>query len=166
MTLPIRMTNFLYRFLHKFCAIIVAISSIAVTQSCTKTSDKEENIYFIFGNASGSQELPPVSTSGTGVLNGSYDVADHTLNYSISWSGLSGAVTAVNLHGPANIGASADIVAELPVKITSPSGHLSGSILTDDLIRKTLIDGNVYYTISTLMHPDGEIRGQVNAVRE
>src|SRR5438105_11394681 len=162
MTLTIPMSNFSY----KVCAIIVAVSFLALTQSCTRTSNEEENIYFIFGNASGFQELPPVSTSGTGALDGTYDVTDHALNYSISWSGLSGVVTAINLHGPANIGASADVMVELPVKINSPAGHFSGSILTDDLIRKTLIDGKVYYTISTSTHPDGEIRGQVNAVRE
>ena len=118
MTLTIPMSNFSY----KACAIIVAVSLLALTQSCTRTSGEEENIYFIFGNATGFQELPPVSTSGTGSLDGTYDVTDHALNYSISWSGLSGVVTAINLHGPANIGASADVMVELPVKINSPAG--------------------------------------------
>jgi hypothetical protein len=160
MTTTIRMTNFLWR----GCVIIIAISSMALTQSCTRTSDKEENIYFIFGNASGIQQVPPVSTPGTGTLDGTYDVTKHKLNYSISWSGLSSAVTAISLHGPANIGASADVVAELPVNVKSPTGHLSGSLPTDDLMTKTLVDGNVYYTISTSTYPDGEIRGQVIAV--
>jgi len=156
------MTNFLY----KACVTGIGISFLALTQSCTRTSDNEENIYFIFGNASGSQQVPPVSTTGTGTLNGTYDATNHTLTYTINWSGLSGAVTAINFHGPANIGSSADVVAELPVNMKSSTGHLSGSIPTDDLIRKTLVDGNVYYTISTSMHPDGEIRGQVIAVHE
>ena len=162
MTLPIPVTNFLY----KSCATSFAILFLGFTLSCTKTSDKDESIYFIFGNASGLQQLPQVSTPGTGTLNGTFDVTNHTLNYSISWNGLLGAVTAIGLHGPANIGASADVLTELPVNIKSPTGHASGSVSTDDLMRKLLVDGRVYYTISTSVYPDGEIRGQVIAVHE
>jgi hypothetical protein len=151
---------------HRSCFAGVLIFFLAFTQSCTRTKDRDENVYYLFGSASGSQQTPPVSTPASAKLQGTGDVGAHTLEYSISWSGMSANVTAVNLHGPAAVGASAEIMAELPVDMHSATGHISGWLMTDELLMKYLLDGNVYYSISTSRFPDGEIRGQVFVVHE
>ena len=50
---------------------------------------------------SGSSEVPPTTSKGTGTCTASYDPATKTLTWEGSFSGLSGPATAAHFHGPA-----------------------------------------------------------------
>ena len=148
------------------CFLYLVAFLFALINSCTKSSDKDENAYVLFGNASGSQEVPQVGTQATASLDGTFNIDNHSLEYIVSWSGLSGNVTAINFHGPAGVGGTAEVLVKLPVHINSATGKASGSIVAGDLVTDDLLNGNIYYNISTLNYPNGEIRGQVIAMRE
>ena len=50
---------------------------------------------------SGSQEVPPVQTSGTGTADLTYDPSTRVVTWTIIYSGLSGTATMAHFHGPA-----------------------------------------------------------------
>src|SRR5688572_14304247 len=72
--------------------------------SCTKDDNGNAETYTTTGNASGSQQNPAVTTTGTSSLTGSYNATTNNWQYTITWSTLTSAATAVQLYGPADIG--------------------------------------------------------------
>ena len=122
--------------------------------------------YSLSGNASGSQEVPAVTTSATGSLSGTYNSGTNTLNYNITWTGLSNVVTGIHFHGPALVGAEAGVIHGLTITTNGVGGTSSGSLVIADSTESHLLAGKLYYNIHTALNPDGEIRGQVTATAE
>lgn len=146
----------------------IILSAALVLASCdNKDDDLDVNnrTYTLSGNASGSQEVPAVTTSATATLNGSYNANTNMLNYTITWTGLSNIVTNAHFHGPAAAGVNAGAMHSLNLTVNGVSGTASGSILVADSTEVHLLSGKVYYNLHTALHPTGEIRGQVTATR-
>jgi len=105
----------------------------------------------------GASQVPPVDTAGAGKADVTYDDAGKTLTWTITYSGLSGPVTAAHFHGPAGEGENADPM----VTIKQLDSPMKGSAtLTEDQF-KALTGGKMYINVHTAKYPDGEIRGQV-----
>jgi len=153
-----------FRFFNKaFLAATVLASAILIT-SCEKDSvDDDDDMFTVSGNASGSQEVPAVATAGTATLTGTYNSDNNRLDYTINWSGISGAVTVAHFHGPAAAGVSASPVVDIIVTVNGVSGTASGSTTLTSEVESYLLAGTLYYNIHTAAHIDGEIRGQVTA---
>jgi hypothetical protein len=97
--------------------------------------------------------------TGLGYVTAQYDAATLTLQWHITYSGLSGPVMAAHFHGPATPGMDAPPVVPIPPPLTSP---IDGSAkLTLDQVSQ-LLGGLYYVNIHTQAFPNGEIRGQVN----
>jgi len=104
----------------------------------------------------GAQEVPPSGSPATGfgcfVLN-----PDNTLDYMVSYTGLTGAETAAHIHGPAPVGANAGVV--FPFLVGTPKigtfGPLTAAQVAD------LSNGLYYVNIHSNVNPGGEIRGQI-----
>jgi hypothetical protein len=144
----------------------VIIATTLLVTSCYKNKDYTNNnssTYALSGNASGAQEVPSNTTMGTATLTGSYNASTNSLQYNISWSGLTGAATAMHFHGPAAIGVSANVLVGLDITTNGISGNGMGTITVSDDFEKALLAGQVYYNIHTALYPAGEIRGQVTA---
>ena len=120
-----------------------------------------------FVSLSGAQEVPPVTTSGTG--NGwvlvSTDLS--TLTYYVAYSGLSGPAVAAHIHTGAT-GVNGGIILPLAVGPSPMVGTLtatnftpSGTITTFAEAVAAIQAGNTYVNIHTAAHPGGEIRGQI-----
>lgn len=111
----------------------------------------------------GSQEVPPVMTNGSGTLDVSYDKTSKTLTYSAQWSGLSDSAAMMHFHGPAEKGKNASVVYPIPNFTPGTSGTASGTVKLDEVKLKEaeLLGGKWYYNIHTKTHPAGELRGQV-----
>lgn len=103
------------------------------------------------------QEVPPVSSPGTGRLEGSLDKATNTLNWRITYSGLTGPATAGHFHGPASRGQNAGVV----VPFANPASPIQGQRTLTAAQVEDLMAGRWYVNIHTAAHPAGEIRGQV-----
>lgn len=109
----------------------------------------------------GAQQVPPVTTSGSGTANMAFDPATRELTWSISFSGLSSAATMAHIHGPAAQGANAGVEVWLSKKGTPPTSPFSGSAKLTEAQAKQLLAGQTYVNIHTKTHPAGEIRGQI-----
>jgi len=112
-------------------------------------------------NLSGGEQVPPVTTSGSGKADLTYDAATRTVTWSVSFNGLSGPATMAHFHGPAAAGANASVTIWLSKKGEPADSPLKGeATLTPDQA-KEFAAGQWYVNVHTKDHPAGEIRGQV-----
>lgn len=149
-------------FRNTFFASIL-LSGILLMSSCEKDDDNDINddTYAVSGDASGSQENPAVTTSGTATLSGTYNASSNKLDYTINWTGISGTATMIHFHAPASVGVNASVITDLTISTNGISGQSKGSVTLSETEESYLLSGQVYYNIHTLQYPDGEIRGQV-----
>lgn len=105
-----------------------------------------------------SETSPPVGATGEGQARMTVDEATHSAKYFVTWDGLSGAATAVNIHR-------APVGQDGPTVFTIPSnggsmlmGRWTGMSEQDVAAAKA---GNLYIDIVTGSNPTGEIRGQL-----
>jgi len=144
----------------------LALCVAGIMTSCDKDDDDNNppnQMYTISGNASGSQEVPAVTTTATGTLTGSYNATSNLLTYTISWNGLSGNITSANFYGPALSGVSAGSINNITIGTNGITGSTSGTITLADSTESHLLAGKLYYNLLTAAHTTGEIRGQVVA---
>jgi hypothetical protein len=103
-------------------------------------------------------EVPANTSAGTGTADIDYDPASKKLSWKVTYSGLSGPVTAAHFHGPAAAGANAGVAVAIPNATSSP---VEGSATLTDAQAADLTSGKYYINIHTAANPGGEIRGQV-----
>lgn len=112
------------------------------------------------------QEVPaPQPVAGAiGVAVFDLNSAGTELSYSITVTGLSGAISAAHIHGPADPGTSASPVRTL----TFTGNHASGVWKNTDTqplsaaLVEALKAGRLYVNIHTALNGGGEIRGNIN----
>ena len=111
---------------------------------------------------SGQNQVPAVDTQGTGTADFRYNPTTHKLTWSISYSGLSGPVTAAHIHSGAS-GANGKVLVPLTKKgsMDNASPIKGSATLTEDQA-KELMSGNTYVNVHTADHKGGEIRGQIS----
>ena len=96
------------------------------------------------------------------------------MTWSVTWSGLTGAVSLMHIHGLAPRGYNAPVVyniiaASNALALPNPTlypatGKFSGTVLADGFIIKEqdLLNGLYYMNIHTAANGGGEIRGQIS----
>ncbi len=119
----------------------------------------------VTASLTGGAEVPPVTTTATG---SALVVIYHsgTINYQVTYSGLSGAVTLADIAVGApgtNGGVVFPLVVGNPVLGTSSAGNFTatGSITTYGLAITEMVAGNTYVNLHTATNVGGEIRGQL-----
>ena len=110
---------------------------------------------------SGSAQVPPVSTSGTGTADLTYDPATRVLTWSVAFSGMSSAVTMAHFHGPAPAGKNAGVQIWISKRGTPPTSPITGSATLTPAQATMLMADEFYINVHSKDHPAGEIRGQV-----
>jgi hypothetical protein len=159
---------------------VLALVAIAVS-ACERLTETEQRQQLSAELRGDSVKPTLVSSTGTGSLSATlaYLNGEASLQYSLSFSGLTGTATAVHLHGPA----SADNVGELLVDLASlpagstgavtlggVAGTASGTLdlatpmsstVSGDSLHVLLDAGQVYVDVHTSAHVGGEIRGQI-----
>jgi hypothetical protein len=118
---------------------------------------------------SGSEEVPPVQTDATGVIEITPMGAD-SIAYSVNATNIEG-VTAGHMH-LGKQGENGPIVATLfnydsPMNGVSESGTITADKLEGPMagmqisdLAAAAVNGTIYFNIHTEQNPDGEIRGQ------
>ena len=130
---------------------ILAAASVLFAAYCGTAISQELKIAL-----SGSQEIPPVTTSasGTGIINVG---AEKSVRGSVTVSGLS--PTAVHIH-EAPAGKNGPIV--IPLTQTGPDvWSVPENIKLTDAQFESFKAGNLYYNVHTVANKGGEIRGQI-----
>lgn len=103
-------------------------------------------------------EVPPNDSAATGTFDATFDTATNVLQYKMTYSGMSGPVTAAHLHGPAAPGANAGVAVPFAPPLASP---IEGKATLSADQAKDLLAGQYYVNVHTAKNPGGEIRGQV-----
>lgn len=107
-------------------------------------------------------ELAPadgVDSEGMGSGEFTFNPADNTLEYTVTYAGLTGPAGAAHIHGPAEAGESAGVV----IPFADPASPISGTAtLTDEQVEE-LMNGMYYVNVHTEAYGAGEIRGQITA---
>ena len=102
----------------------------------------------------GTQENPAVTTNGIGT--GAFAWDAYGLQYRVTVSGLSGAISAAHFHNAA-AGTNGGVVQATPFTGATSAGNWA---ITSALL-KELLAGKIYFNVHTAANPGGEIRGQV-----
>ena len=110
---------------------------------------------------SGSQEVPPKPGAGSGSVKTTLDKEARKLTWVVTYSGLSGPLTAGHFHGPASAGQNAGVVVPFSGNLTSP---IEGSATLTEAQMTDLLAGKWYANLHTAANPAGEIRGQVSGL--
>lgn len=103
------------------------------------------------------QETTPNASTGKGWATATVDTAANTLSYYISYSGLTGAVTAAHFHGNRLHGASGGV----KVGLTATASPMSGTVSYLQADESALLSGQFYVNLHTAANGGGEIRGQL-----
>ncbi len=143
------------------------------TTGCMKNADKRITREFVNTGIvlSGAQETPAVPSTALGTMNVFYSRETRTLSYTLNWSGLTGNVAAMHIHGLSPTGFIAGIVqtfstssiVRCPTINNTTCGSFSGTLFVDGVVVKEndLLNGFYYLNIHTAAYPGGEIRGQI-----
>ena len=107
----------------------------------------------------GGQEVPAVTTGGSGTIDTTFDKSTNVLTWTVTYSGLSGPVTAGHFHGPAAAGANAGVAVPFTGDLSSP---IRGKATLTAAQAADLTAGRWYVNLHTAKHPGGEIRGQLS----
>jgi hypothetical protein len=106
----------------------------------------------------GASEVPPKTTSGKGDATVALDTTTKTIEYTVTFSGLTGPATMAHIHGPAAVGSNAGVVVPLGNNPTSP---IKGTATLNNQQMADLEAGKYYVNVHTSANPGGEIRGQL-----
>lgn len=129
-------------------ALCVLASSAAFADTVALKADLEP-----------SSEVPPRVSHGHGMLNATFDTSTKSLNWTITYEGLSTPVTAAHFHGPAPVGQNAGV--QVPIPKSELASPIKGSATLNEKQVTDLMAGQWYFNIHTQQNPSGEIRGQV-----
>jgi hypothetical protein len=115
------------------------------------------------GVLSGAAEVPPVTSSGTGVAMAELNPAEDQLTVSVSWTGMTSNTAAGHIHGPAAVGVGdADVIFDLTPPTTAMSGEVIGRTFAITSGQVAQLRQSLYYVnIHSGDHPTGELRAQL-----
>ena len=141
--------------------ILTAICALALSAACAAPAFAAPEK--VTASLTPSAEVPsPKDAHGKGELTGTYDPDTKKLEFTVTYSGLTGPATMAHLHAPAPTGKAADV--EIPVK-GSVESPIQGDYTLSDAQAKNLADGMTYFNVHTKTNPKGELRGQMLMVK-
>jgi hypothetical protein len=109
---------------------------------------------------SGAEQVPPVTTTGKGSADLTWDPSTRVVTWDITDSGLTGPVTMAHFHNGAE-GKNGPVVIWLTQKNTEATGGIKGDATLTPEQAQQFEAGDWYINVHTKDHPAGEIRGQV-----
>ena len=128
-------------------ACLLAVSAHAETIKFSATMNASTEVP--------AKSVPAAAGSATATL----DTETRKLDYTASWSGLTGPATMAHFHGPADPGKNAGV--QVKLGDANPTSPATGSAtLTEEQVTQ-LTAGQWYANVHTAANPGGEIRGQL-----
>lgn len=146
-------------------SILFAFVLTAGFIACSKNNDdsKFPTMYNTSGAGSGGQPVPPVTTSGSASVTGTYNKQKNNWQYSLNWTSLSSAVTVVEVHSPATVSVNGNLLFSLVFTTAAGIGLATGNVTLTPAQEDFLLSGETYFAILTTTNIAGEIRGQIAA---
>ncbi|MBI5056512.1 MAG: CHRD domain-containing protein [Nitrospirae bacterium] len=130
----------------------------------TTNLDGEIRGQIVFAELSGAQEVPAVTTSGSGTYDITVNTGTGEISGTVTFSGLSSNASVAHIHQAA-AGAVGPVIVSLEGGAGATSGVWTiptGTILTAEQITAYQANG-LYFNVHSTINPSGEIRGQIIA---
>jgi hypothetical protein len=147
------------------CAVLITSLFFA---GCKKDDDDEPEslIKKVTVQMTGAQEVPPVTTSGSGTAEISYDPTIKVIAYKLTWQLGSPSSTTTNMHfhgsETGSDAVSSGVVIPITGFSTGSSGTLTGTTpALTDVQAAQLLAGKWYVNIHSSIYPAGELRGNI-----
>lgn len=149
------------KFINKYKLFFIAILCAAVVFASCKSDDTQA---FETKQLLGSNEAPPVTTSGSGTLDGNYNTKTKEITLDLKWSlgNKDDTTTMGHIHKGA-VGVSGPVVIPftgLPKGSTDQQFNFVSQPLTAEQ-EEDLKAGSYYVNIHSTTHPGGELRAQL-----
>jgi len=126
-----------------------------------------QSLQFLGGTLRGANEVPGVTTNGTGTAQVLVDRGGHAIYYQIDYSGLSGPLAAAHIHVGAP-GSNGPVMLPLVVADGTLVGTLTQSSFQSTAQAPTWADalaairsGNAYVNLHSAANPGGEVRANL-----
>lgn len=149
-------------------AVLMAAIVVSATALACGSDDKiitPTTLTFV-ATLNGAAESPAKNVPGTGTA--TIIKSGGTYTYTITFSGMTGAVAAGHIHGPAPVGANANVIVPFNVTGAGTTGTITGTFtstntatISNDSLDVLMKTGNAYVNLHTQANPGGEIRGQL-----
>jgi hypothetical protein len=157
--------------------VVVAMLGFLNVSRQAVAYDRDKSIK---ANLSGYEEVPTLSSPGSGQLRGHISGDDSSIAYELSYQDLEGTPLAAHIHLGArgtNGGVAAFLCGGGGKPPCPPAGSVSGTIVAADVIGpagqgiapgefeeflKAIRAGATYANVHTSLRPGGEIRGQID----
>ncbi|MEI7585170.1 MAG: CHRD domain-containing protein [Runella sp.] len=136
--------------------LFVALFTVGVMVGCSDKGPHTNPEVKFEATLNGANEVPAVTSSATGRMDGTYNKDTKTLNYTITHSGLT--PIAGHFHSGQSFEAG-PVVFNFGTALTSP---ISGTWTLNQQQENLLFAGLLYANLHTATNRGGEIRGQVN----
>lgn len=151
--------------MKSFFPSLMLLAGLFTATACSKTdsSTPVPAPLTVSGTLTGSQEVPAVTSAGTGTLTGTYDQATKVLNYSVTYSGITPTIGHFHIGAP---GVKGPVSLPFAFNNATKDGFVSPitgtATLTSDQADALL--GNAFYAnLHTVANPGGEIRADATA---
>ncbi|MBK6867952.1 MAG: CHRD domain-containing protein [Burkholderiales bacterium] len=127
----------------------------------TASPNPQAHLVTLTTRLDGASVMPPARSNATGQLDALYDSNTRLLRWKTSWSALSGPITAVQFHGPAEYGQTGPVTMVWPAPF-GPTYEGRATLTPQQAV--DLLDGRWYVNVFTAPYPSGELRGQLRVV--
>ncbi len=138
------------------CGAALALLVVSATAIATFPASAATVEYM--AELKGPTEVPATDSKGTGQLTATFDTASKKLQWTVTYSGLTGPATMAHFHGPADAKTAAPVMIPITGSLAAP---IKGEATLTDAQAQALTEGKMYFNIHTAEHKPGEIRGQV-----
>jgi hypothetical protein len=136
------------------------LAGLVLVSACKKDNETVPTMQ-VSGTLSASNEVPAVTSSATGTVSGTYTPSTKSLNYTVTYAGLTGPATAAHLHyGDAKHKTAAPTVPFTGVP-SAASGTFSGTVTLNAMQADSLTAGRIYANIHTAANGGGEVRANL-----
>lgn len=142
--------------------VLLSVFSGLVLLSACKKDEESVPTMQVSGTLSPANEVPAVTNStATGTMTGMYTPSTKVLNYTITYSGLTGPATAAHLHfGDAKHTTPQPTVPFTGVPSTA-SGSFAGTVTLNPMQADSLMAKRMYANIHTTVNGGGELRANL-----
>jgi hypothetical protein len=147
--------------------LLAAIVVTATAVACGSDNTVAPKDPTFVATMNGAGEFPANAAAGTGSAiivkkNGTY-------TYTVTYSGMSGALVGGHIHGPAAAGTNTVVIVPFNTTGAGASGTLTGTFtstnnvnISNDSLDVLMRTGNAYVNLHTDLNKGGEIRGQLS----
>ena len=140
--------------MKRILTIAILLAGITLA-SCKKDEVVSSDVAFM-AMLSGAEEVPAVTTTATGMLDGVFNKDTKIFTYTLTFSGMT--PTAWHIHKAAK-GANGGVIFDLGKTYTTSFKGTTAALTTDQ--ETDLMAGNYYVNFHSAKSASGEVRGQL-----